>query len=552
MSGKPSKTPSKSKQTNRVRIFDTTLRDGEQSPGCSMDHFQKIEIARQLEKLGVDIIEAGFPIASNEEFESVKEVAKAVTKVTVAGLSRSARGDIDRCWEAVRHAKRPRIHTFIAASDIHLKHKLRMTRAELLKEVAASVRHARSLCDDVEWSAEDATRADWDFLAEAARIAIAEGATTVNLPDTVGYIVPSEFKRFWEHIFEKIPAYDEVIFSAHCHNDLGLAVANSIVAVECGVRQVECTINGIGERAGNASLEEFVMALKTRGDVLDFKTGIKTKEIYPTSRLLTAMTGVKVQPNKAIVGKNAFAHEAGIHQHGVISKAITYEIMTPQSVGRPSNTLVLGKHSGRAGLRKRYEQLGFKMDRDEISAIYLRFIDLADKKKEVYDEDLIMLLQARRASEGDTYFQIEHLQVTTSTGTEPASQATITLKEGATARTETGDGNGPVEAAINAINKIVGVNGSLQDFSVQAVTRGRDAMAEVNLVVEFSDGVQVAGHSASIDTVEAGARAYVSAVNKYMLSQRLKNGDLAKVKKAAKKAAGKSVKRKTSRKPKKS
>ncbi|MDP6278916.1 MAG: 2-isopropylmalate synthase, partial [Nitrospinota bacterium] len=374
-----------SKSKDKIQIFDTTLRDGEQSPGCAMDRFQKVQLGLQLEKLGVDIIEAGFPIASNDEFEAVRDVAKAVKKSTVAGLSRSAREDIDRCWEAVRHAKKPRIHTFIATSDIHLKYKLKMNRSELLKEVAASVRHARKLCKDVEWSAEDATRSDWDFLVESVKIAIAEGATTINLPDTVGYTVPTEFQRFWENIFEKIPAYEGVIFSAHCHNDLGLAIANSIVAVECGVRQVECTINGIGERAGNASLEEFVMALHTRRDILDFKSGVKSKEIYPTSRLLTSMTGVPVQQNKAIVGKNAFAHEAGIHQHGVISKAITYEIMTPQSVGRPSNTLVLGKHSGRAGLRQRYEQLGFKMNRDAISAIYLRFIELADRKKEIYD-----------------------------------------------------------------------------------------------------------------------------------------------------------------------
>ncbi len=507
---------------NRVRIFDTTLRDGEQSPGCSMDRHQKVQLALQLEKLGVDIIEAGFPIASNDEFESVREVAKALKKPVIAGLSRSARGDIDRCWEAVRHARRPRIHTFIATSDIHLKHKLKMTRTALLKEIAQSVRHARKLCADVEWSAEDATRTDWDFLVECVNVAIAEGATTVNLPDTVGYIVPTEFRRFWEHVFEKVPDYEGMIFSAHCHNDLGLAVANSLVAVECGVRQVECTINGIGERAGNASLEEFVMALKTRPDELNFRIGIRTREIYPASRLLTTMTGVPVQPNKAIVGKNAFAHEAGIHQHGVISKAITYEIMTPKSVGRPSNTLVLGKHSGRAGLRKRYEQLGYKMNRDEITGIYPRFIDLADKKKEVYDEDLIALLQERRAGEGERYYELVSLQVTTSTETQPPAQATVRLREGEKERTEAGKGNGPVDAAIDAISRITGIKSRLADFSVQAVSRGRDALAEVTVMIEFEEGVQMAGHNASPDTVEAGARAYLAAVNKYKLSQNLK------------------------------
>ena len=516
------KKPSRGRASNRIRIFDTTLRDGEQSPGCSMDHFQKVQMAIQLEKLGVDVIEAGFPIASNDEFESVRDVAKAVTKTIVAGLSRSAREDIDRCWEAVRHAKKPRIHTFIATSDIHLKHKLKMTRAALLKEIAASVRHARSLCKDVEWSAEDATRSDWDFLVETVKIAIEEGATTINLPDTVGYIIPSEFKRFWEHIFEKVPSYDDVVFSAHCHDDLGLAVANSIVAIESGVRQVECTINGIGERAGNASLEELVMAISTRRDELNYKSGIKTREIYPTSRLLTSMTGVPVQPNKAVVGKNAFAHEAGIHQHGVISKAITYEIMTPQSVGRPSNTLVLGKHSGRAGLRSRYGQLGFKMSRDEITAIYPRFIDLADKKKEVYDEDLIALLQQNRAEGGENYYSLEFLQVTSSTGTQPASTATVRIRQGEESFSEVSQGNGPLDAAINAICRVVGVECRLADFSANAVTRGRDALAEVNMLVEFEDDLQIAGHATSPDTVEAGAKAFVNAVNKFKLTEDMK------------------------------
>ena len=510
------------KPDNKIRIFDTTLRDGEQSPGCAMDRFQKVQMGLQLEKLGVDIIEAGFPIASNDEFEAVRDVAKAVKKSVVAGLARSAKGDIDRCWEAVRHAKKPRIHTFIATSDIHLKYKLKMSRAELMKEIAASVRHARKLCKDVEWSAEDATRSDWDFLAEAVKIAIDEGATTINLPDTVGYTVPTEFHQFWEHMFEKIPAYEGVVFSAHCHNDLGLAVANSLVAAECGVRQIECTVNGIGERAGNASLEEFVMALKTREDILDYRSKIKTKEIYPTSRLLTSMTGVPVQQNKAIVGKNAFAHEAGIHQHGVISKAITYEIMTPQSVGRPSNTLVLGKHSGRAGLRQRYGQLGFKMNRDEISAIYPRFIDLADKKKEVYDEDLIALLQENRAGAGEHYYELDHLQVATSTSSHPAATATVRLREGKNIRSEVGKGNGPVDAVLNAINLITGNQSRLADYAVNSVTKGRDALAEVNLMVEFENGLQMAGHSVSPDTVEASAKAFVVAVNKYRLTQDMK------------------------------
>ena len=354
------------------------------------------------------------------------------------------------------------------------------------------------------------------------KIAIGEGATTINLPDTVGYIIPSEFRRFWEHIFERAPAYDEVVFSAHCHDDLGLAVANSIVAVESGVRQVECTINGIGERAGNASLEEFVMAVATRQDELGFKSGIRTREIYPASRLLTSMTGVPVQPNKAVVGKNAFAHEAGIHQHGVISKAITYEIMTPKSVGRPSNTLVLGKHSGRAGLRKRYEQLGLKMTREDITSIYPRFIDLADKKKEVYDEDLLALLQENRAAGGENYYHLEFLQVTSSTGTHPAATATVKLREGESVHSEVSQGSGPAGASINAVCRAVGVECRLVDFFVNAVTRGRDALAEVNMTIEFEGGLQMAGHSTSPDTVEAAAKAFVNAVNKFKLTENMR------------------------------
>ena len=522
MSSSPKMKQGKKNKTSRVRIFDTTLRDGEQSPGCSMDSFQKVQMALQLEKLGVDVVEAGFPIASNDEFESVKSVAKALKKPIVAGLSRSDKGDISRCWDEVTHGKKPRIHTFIATSDIHLKHKLKLTRKELLKEIQESVGYARKLCNDIEWSAEDATRSDWDFLVEAVKIAIEEGASTINLPDTVGYIVPSEFKQFWEYIFEKIPNYENVIFSAHCHDDLGLAVANSLVAIEAGVRQVECTVNGIGERAGNASLEELVMALATRKDHLDFQTNIRTREIYPTSRLLTSTTGVRVQPNKAIVGRNAFAHEAGIHQHGVISKAITYEIMTPKSVGRPSNTLVLGKHSGRAGLRKRYEQLGFKLGRDQISSIYPNFIDLADKKKEVYDEDLLALLQESRSIEGENYYYLEFMQVTSSTTTQPAATASVKLKVGDEITSDVGHGNGPVDSVINAISKIVGIECKLVYFSVSSVTRGRDAMAEVYITVEFDENLQIAGHSSSPDTIEAGAKAFLSAVNKYTLARNIK------------------------------
>jgi 2-isopropylmalate synthase len=380
--------------TERVRIFDTTLRDGEQSPGCSMNLPEKVRLARKLEELGVDIIEAGFPIASDGDFAAVQAVAADCREVTVAALCRTSAQDVARAAEALRGAAHPRIHTFVATSDIHLEYKLKKTRTEVLDMTRAAVRLARSYAEEVEFSAEDATRSDVNYLCDVFSVAVAEGATILNVPDTVGYTLPNEFTQLIRTVRERVVAgHDNVTISVHCHNDLGLAVANSLAAIDAGARQIECTINGIGERAGNASLEEIVMAMRVRADRLTFETGVDARELYPTSQLLSQIIGFGVQPNKAIVGRNAFAHEAGIHQHGVISNPLCYEIMTPESVGVPANELVLGKHSGRHALSLRYEELGYSLDANELNDVYHRFTQLADRKKRIYDQDLISLVE---------------------------------------------------------------------------------------------------------------------------------------------------------------
>jgi 2-isopropylmalate synthase len=379
----------------RITIFDTTLRDGEQSPGCSMNLDEKVRLAHQLERLGVDVIEAGFPIASEGDFQAVRAVAREVRRPAIAALSRASRADIDRAWEALQPAERPRIHTFLATSDIHLQYKLKITREQALRKAQESVAHARSLCNDVEFSPEDATRSDPDFLCEVLQAVIEAGATTINIPDTVGYTVPAEFAGLIARIRESVRGVERAVISVHCHNDLGLAVANSLAALAEGAQQVECTVNGIGERAGNASLEELVMALRVRSDRLPYTTGIRTPEIFPTSQLLSEIVGFPVQPNKAIVGRNAFAHEAGIHQHGVLSNPLCYEIMTPESVGVAHSRLVLGKHSGRHALARRYAELGHPVAGAELDAVYQRFTRLADRKKNIYDQDLLSLLPAR-------------------------------------------------------------------------------------------------------------------------------------------------------------
>ena len=382
---------------SQVKIFDTTLRDGEQSPGCSMNLPEKIRMARQLDRLGVDILEAGFPIASDGDFEAVQAIARQIRRPVIAGLARATRADIERAWEALREAARPRIHTFLATSDIHLEYKLKISRSEALRQAREAVALARSFCDDVEFSAEDATRTDMDYLCAVVEAVIDAGALTVNLPDTVGYITPGEYANFISTIRRRVPNIERATLSVHCHNDLGLAVANSLAAIEAGVRQVECTINGIGERAGNASLEEIVMALRVRADVMPFTTAIQTEQLYPSSQLLTEVTGVAVQPNKAIVGRNAFAHEAGIHQDGIIKNRLTYEIITPQSVGVPETTLVLGKHSGRHALGRKCEDLGYQFTRQELDRIYRRFTALADQIKAVEDQHILAIINEEMA-----------------------------------------------------------------------------------------------------------------------------------------------------------
>ncbi len=502
------------KESRKVLIFDTTLRDGEQSPGCSMNLDEKLALARQLERLNVDVIEAGFPIASEGDFESVLRVAKEVRKPIIAGLARAVKLDIDRAWEALQHAAHPRIHTFLATSDIHLQYKLKKTREEVIEMSVKAVELAKSYCDDVEFSCEDAGRTDDDYLAQVVKAVIAAGATTINIPDTVGYQVPSEFGRKIGLLVKNVPEFSQgkVILSVHCHNDLGLSVANSIAACQNGAGQVECTINGIGERAGNASLEEFVMIARTRHDILDFHTDIVTAELFPTSRMLSNITGVFVQPNKAIVGKNAFAHEAGIHQDGVLKAALTYEIMTPQSVGIQKGNIVMGKHSGRHALEHRLKELGFDLTKDDIEKAYKLFCALADQKKSITDEDLIAIAQDGVQHIPETW-KLEYLQTV---GGQPAiSTATVVLSRKGSGEKlkDAATGEGPVSALCNAIDRIVGLKGSLLDYQLRSVGEGREAVGEVFLRVLF-DEVEYMGKAASTDVMDATARAYLNAANR--------------------------------------
>jgi len=496
----------------RVVIFDTTLRDGEQSPGASMNLDEKIKIALLLEEMGVDVIEAGFPIASNGDFEAVREIAKLVRTSTVAGLSRAAIGDIDRAWEALRGAARPRIHTFISTSPLHMKYKLQMGANAVLDAVGASVSHARKLCGDVEWSAEDGSRTEHDFLCRCVETAIHAGARTINIPDTVGYAVPEEFAALIRMLFDRVPNIDKAIISVHCHNDLGLAVANSLAAVGAGARQIECTVNGLGERAGNASLEEIVMALRTRQDAMPYTSGVKTEHITRASRLVSAVTGFVVQPNKAIVGANAFAHESGIHQDGMLKHAGTYEIMTPESVGLNRSKLVMGKHSGRHAFRTKLKELGFEVGDAEVNEAFLRFKELADRKKEIFDEDIVALVEeeAMRAHER---FRFVSLQVIA--GSKGPQTAELELEIDGVPQTAKTTGNGPVDATFNAIKSMVPHAARLQLYQVHAVTEGTDAQAEVTVRLEES-GKTVNGQGADPDTLVASARAYLHALNKLM------------------------------------
>ncbi len=496
--------------TDRVLVFDTTLRDGEQSPGASMTISDKIMLAEQLERLRVDVIEAGFPISSEGDFDSVRSIAEKIRSITIAGLARASKGDIDRCWEAVKGAAKPRIHVFIATSDIHLKYKLKKTRDEVLEEARKAVAYAKSLCPDVEFSAEDSTRSDLPFLARVVEAVIEAGATVVNIPDTVGYTFPTEYAERIQYLRSHVPNIGKAILSVHCHNDLGLAVANSLIAVQNGVRQVECTVNGIGERAGNASLEEIVMALRTRKDLFGIETGINTREIYSSSAMVTNLTGMIVQPNKAIVGRNAFAHEAGIHQDGVIKEKLTYEIMRPEDVGIKESKLVMGKHSGRHALRKKYEELGFHLSDAELEKAYILLKKVADKKKDVYDEDLIVTVRdALRIV--PTVYKVKNIQ--SIAGNQVIATATILLEKGGVQFQDSATGDGPVDAVLKAVNRITGMEGKLIEYTVRSITRGADAVGEVFMKVDFGKASFI-GKAASLDIVDASARAYVDAVNK--------------------------------------
>jgi 2-isopropylmalate synthase len=494
----------------RITIFDTTLRDGEQSPGCSMQPQEKLRLALQLAILGVDVIEAGFPVASEDDFAAVQLVSRTVSGPVIAALCRSVPGDINRAWAALKEAARPRIHTFLATSDIHMHHKLQKTRAEVLVMAREAVRRAKGYTQDVEFSAEDATRSDPAFLADIVAVALEEGATVINIPDTVGYTFPEEYARLIRGLRAQVGALEGAVLSVHCHNDLGLAVANSLAALGAGARQVECTLNGIGERAGNASLEELVMALRVRQDQLPFETGINTTELFRSSQMLSNITGVAVQPNKAIVGKNAFAHEAGIHQHGVLASPMTYEIMTPESVGVKTNSLVLGKHSGRHALLQRCEELGYPLDKDGLERVYERVTALADRKRNIYDEDLIALLNDG-FDDAPKAFRMVAIQA--SAGTHSIATALVTLFDGQTEHTETASGDGPVNALCEAINRITGLPGEILDFHLASVTEGADAQGEVFLKVRFPDGI-FTGKAASTDIVDGSARAYLHAVNR--------------------------------------
>jgi len=505
--------------SDRVVIFDTTLRDGEQSPGASMNAEEKLRVAKQLAKLKVDVIEAGFPISSEGEFEAVRAIAEEVKGPVICALARAEKADIDRAWQAIMAAERPRIHTFIATSDIHLRHKLRVSREEVLERLVEAVSYAKRYTDDVEFSPEDATRTDIDFLCQVVEAAIEAGATTVNIPDTVGYSVPGEFGRIIRTLKERVPNIEEATISVHCHNDLGLAVANSLAAIKNGARQVECTINGIGERAGNASLEEIVMILRVRKDLYPYFTAVKTDQIYPTSRLVSAVTGLTVQPNKAIVGANAFAHESGIHQDGVLKEKLTYEIMTPETVGIPRSHLVLGKHSGRHAFKERLKELGYELTKEELDAAFRRFKKMADRKKVVYDEDLVALVEDEIFRVPDKY-KLLHLNVQSGTVTVPT--ATVQMEVDGKVVLEAGFGNGPVDAVYKTITKITRFKGTLVNYSVSSITGGTDAQGEVTVKIE-EDGITAIGQGAHTDILIASARAFVNALNKleYMKGRRL-------------------------------
>ncbi|MGX1097481.1 2-isopropylmalate synthase [Amorphus sp. MBR-141] len=498
-----------------IKIFDTTLRDGEQSPGASMTLEEKVQVAEVLDAMGVDIIEAGFPIASNGDFEAVQTIARRTEHSVIAGLARAVIADIDRAGEAVRDARRGRIHTFVSTSPIHLAHQMMKNQDEVLDIITATVGRARNLIDDVEWSAMDATRTPLDYLCRCVEAAIKAGATTINLPDTVGYATPDEYRAMFETMIEKVPGADEVTFSVHCHDDLGMAVANSLAGVAGGARQIECTINGLGERAGNAALEEVVMAIRTRGDVLPYRTNIDPSFMMRASKLVSTVSGFPVQYNKAIVGKNAFAHESGIHQDGMLKHAETYEIMKPEDVGVKSTSLVMGKHSGRHAFREKLKELGFELGQNAFEDAFKRFKDLADQKKHVYDEDIEALVEDQMAIAGET---MRVISLTVIAGTGAPQKAIVTMEIDGRHVTQEAQGSGPVDATFNAIKQIVPHEARLSLYQVHAVTEGTDAQAEVS--VRLEDGGRIAsGRGADVDTMVASAKAYVAALNKIAIKR---------------------------------
>ena len=514
-----------SSDKDRVIIFDTTLRDGEQCPGASMTFEEKLEVAELLDTMGVDVIEAGFPVASQGDFESVAEIARRAKNATIAGLSRAALNDIDRCAEAVKHARRGRIHTFLSTSPVHMKYKLQKEPHQVLEMIAASVARARGHVDDVEWSAEDGTRTEMDFLCRCVETAIAAGATTINIPDTVGYTTPSEYEALFRTVRERVPNSDKAIFSVHCHNDLGMGVANSLAGLAGGARQIECTVNGIGERAGNAALEEVVMAIDTRSDVLPYRTGINTRMLTRASKLVSAVTSFPVQYNKAIVGRNAFAHESGIHQDGMLKHTQTYEIMTPESVGVSKTSLVMGKHSGRHAFKEKLKELGYELGENALNDAFTRFKDLADRKKVVYDEDIEALVDQEIAAAND---RIKLVSLSVIAGTRGPQRATMKLMVDGEIRTEEAEGNGPVDATFNAIKALVPHAAKLDLYQVHAVTEGTDAQAEVSVRLE-ENGKVVTARAANPDTLVASAQAYITALNKLQMKRQSLNPQSAAV-----------------------
>jgi 2-isopropylmalate synthase len=503
--------------TERVVIFDTTLRDGEQSPGASLSADGKLELARQLARLNVDVIEAGFPISSLDDFQAVSQIAKEIDGPVICGLARAVEADINRCWEAIKHARKPLIHTFIGTSDIHLKGQLRRSRDDALRMAVAAVRQAKSLCKDVEFSPMDATRTDLRYLCEVTQATIEAGATVINIPDTVGYAMPEKFGQLIREIRDKVPDIQKVRLSVHCHDDLGMAVANSLAAVKNGVQQVECTMNGVGERAGNTSLEEVVMALKTRRDYFDAETRVRTEELYSTSRLVSRLMGMPVPANKAVVGANAFAHSSGIHQDGVLKERATFEIMQPEDVGLRESKIVLTARSGRHALKHRLSELGYELSGKQLDKTYKRFLEVADKKKEVFDGDLVAIVEDETTTVPERY-KLEYLHTSSGTGTIPT--ATVRIKIGDQLIQEATCGDGPVDATYKAIDKVIRLPINLKEYSLQAVTSGAEAMGEVTVKID-DNGVIVIGRAASTDIIEASAKAYINGINKLMARGRV-------------------------------